>query len=177
MQSWTFKPFCMHSNNTLPFFKTGLLHISSFSKYSDTALWHWTQSVMKCISIKKPCKERLQWTHSKFKHFHSIMPRKSLTFMRAIPSMFPVPAKERNSSSKLCSLCLEQPGLRGRVKSAHLHQSHSQIWLREAQILTIVCPLFQLLAVMHCCTPQEEQWCCVPCAYLLSTQLSSNNDT
>lgn len=95
MQSWTFKPFCMHSNNSLPFFKTGLLHIDSFSKYSDTALWHWTQSVMKCTSIKKPCKERLQWTHSKFKPFHSIVPGKSLTFMRGIPSMFPVPAKER----------------------------------------------------------------------------------
>lgn len=46
-------------------------------------------------SNKKACKERLQWTHSQFKHFHSIVPRKSLTFMRAIPSMFPVPAKER----------------------------------------------------------------------------------
>lgn len=106
-----------------------------------------------CIN-KKNCKERLQWTHSKFKHFHSIVPRKSLTFMRAIPSMFPVPAKER-ILYKLGSACLEQPGLRERVDSARLHQSHSQLWLREAQILTIFCPLFQLLACRHCCTPQE----------------------
>lgn len=70
-------------------------YTSTLLANSDTALWHWTQSVMKCASIKKACKERLQWTHSKFKHFHSIVPRKSLTFMRDIPSMFPVPAKER----------------------------------------------------------------------------------
>lgn len=68
MQAWTFKPLCMHSYS-LPLSKIGLLHIDSFNKHSDTALWYWTHSVMKCASIKKACKERLQCTGSKFKHF------------------------------------------------------------------------------------------------------------
>lgn len=152
MQAWTFKPLCMHSYS-LPLFKIGLLCIDSFNKYTDTALWYWTHSVMKCASIKKACKERLQCTGLKCKHFIALC-LESHWLSWVLPSMFPVPAKER-IPSKFSSVCLEQLGLWGRVISDGPHQSHSQVWLRESQILATVCPLLQLFAGGHCCTSQE----------------------
>lgn len=152
MQSWTFKPLCMHSNS-LPFFQIGLLHIDSFSKYSDTALWHWTQSVMKCASIKKACKERLHNGHiQNLSTFIALCLESHWLSWELYLACFQFLQRKEFFP---CSVCLEQPGLGGRVNSACLHQSHSQIWLREVQILTTLCPLFQLLAGRHCCTPQE----------------------
>lgn len=178
MQSWTFKPLCMHSNS-LPFFQIGLLHIDSFSKYSDTTLWHWTQSVMKCASIKKACKERLQWTHSKFKHFHSIVPRKSLTFMRAIPSMFPVPAKERILPSYVQyawnNLGYEEEW----IQPVCISLIHRHGLEKPNSLSTISTACRQ--ALLH--SPSNHvvfHTCCVNnqvVSHLLSTQLSSNNDT
>lgn len=165
---------------SLPLFKIGLLHIDSFTKSSDTALWHWTPSVTKCTSIEESARKD-SMPRFKIYTLHSIMPRNSFTSLRALLAEVYVSSscKRRNSFQVTFSMLGTTLAMEERDfswPSGGLHQPCSQLPLREALILTSVCPLFQPLAGEQCCTPKRSndcirhRWCsfCLLCSCVTS---------
>lgn len=138
MQAWTFKPLCMHSYS-LPLFKIGLLHTNSFTKSNDTESWHWTHSVMKCASIEEPARKD-SMPRFKIYTLHNIIPRNSLTSLRALlAEVYTSSSFRRRNSFQVTfsmlgtTLAMEEKDLSW--PSSGLHQPCSQVPFRQAQIL------------------------------------------
>lgn len=174
MQSWTFKPLCMHSNSLL-FFKIGLLHLDSFNKYGNTALWHWTQSVMKCASIKKLARKDFNGQIQNLSTFIALcLESHWLSWDLYLACFQLLQRKEFFPSYVQCAwnnLGYEEEWIQP-ICISLIHR----YGLEKPRFWQLFVHYFDWLQAVIAALPKSSNDD-VPHTYLLSTQLSSNNET